>query len=93
MPATIQINIPDEIVAHYHNLEAVEREVYVDFILHERQKGTISLGRAAELLGISYVECYELLVAKGLPITNVSQEEQEDDYRRNKEFMSTYHKP
>jgi len=42
--------------------------VFEDFIIEQWQKGNISLGRAAELLGRTYTEFFELLGQKGLSL-------------------------
>lgn len=55
--------------------------------LHERQRGYISLGRAAELLGMTYSEFFNLLGQKGRSFINASPEELEDSYQHFKKMM------
>lgn len=78
---TISIEIPDEILNNFDNIEDVTRTVYEDFIIEQRQNGNISLGQAAELLGITYTEFFDLIGKKGLSYINASREELEDSYQ------------
>lgn len=84
---TITIEIPDDILDNFESIEHVQRTVYEDFIIEQRQKGNISLGKAAELLGITYSEFFDLLGEKGLSFINASKDEVEESYRRFKESM------
>ena len=90
---TVTINVPDVIAEDYNgDIEKMSRDAYENFILLKRHEGKISLGKAAELLDITYSECYDLLIKKGLPIENVSQEERDESYTEFKEFMKSYKK-
>jgi len=51
---TIQLEIPEEISAYYHPPQQLSQIVYEDFIAQEFQKGHISLGQGAQLLGLTY---------------------------------------
>lgn len=84
---TISIQIPDDILENFENIEETQRAVYEDFIIEQRQNGNISLGRAAELLGIKYTEFFDLLGKKGLSYINASEDELDDSYREFKEAM------
>ncbi len=55
--------------------------MYEDFVIEQRQRDNISLGRAAELLGISYQAFCNLLGEKGLSFINASPQEQEESYQ------------
>ncbi len=72
--ASITGDIPDDLAANFDPVEAVRRTLIGDFIIEQRQRGVISLGRAAELLGLSYAEFLELLGSKGLGPVNASPE-------------------
>ncbi|OGC05342.1 hypothetical protein A2V82_15060 [candidate division KSB1 bacterium RBG_16_48_16] len=84
---TISIQIPDDILGNFKNIEEIQRTVYEDFIIEQRQNGNISLGRAAELLGIKYTEFFDLLGKKGLSYINASEGELDESYRAFKEAM------
>jgi len=88
MMTTVTIEIPEEIVEQFDNLEDVRRAVYEDFIISQRQKGSISLGRAAELLGIPYTKFFELLGQKGLSFINATGKELDESYQRFENVMS-----
>lgn len=79
---TISIQIPDDILDNFKNVEEIERTVYEDFVIEQRQNGNISLGRAAELLGIKYSDFFDLLGKKGLSYINASSDELEESHRQ-----------
>ena len=85
---TVTIEIPDEILDHFDDLNDVRRAVYEDFIIEQRQRGNISLGRAAELLGRTYTEFFELLGQKGLSFINANRKELDESYQRFENVMS-----
>jgi predicted HTH domain antitoxin len=78
---TISIKIPDEVLENFENTEQIEKTVFEDFIIEQRQIGNISLGRAAELLGITYGEFVDLLGKKGLSYINASVNEIDKSYK------------
>jgi predicted HTH domain antitoxin len=85
---TVTIEIPEEILDHFDDLDEVRRTVYEDFIIEQRQKGNISLGRAAELLDKTYTEFFELLGQKGLSFINAKRKELDENYQRFENVMS-----
>lgn len=85
--ATITINIPDEILDSFENIDEVQKTLYEDFIIEQRQRGNISLGRAAELLGISYTEFFDLLGKKGLSFINATSHEINKSYQNFEKLM------
>lgn len=84
---TVTIEIPEEILDQFDNLDDVRRAVFEDFIIVQRQKGNISLGRAAELLGIPYTQFFELLGQKGLSFINATGKELDESYQHFEEVM------
>jgi predicted HTH domain antitoxin len=85
--ATITIDVPDEMLESFHSLEQVRETIYEDFIIEQRQRGNISLGRAAELLGISYTEFFDLLGKKGLSFINAIPQELNESYQNFEKIM------
>lgn len=91
--ATVTVDVPEEILHHFDNLDDVRRTMYEDFIIEQRQRGNLSLSRAAELLGISYSEFFDLLATKGLSFINATAGELEASYQRfEAEFYSVLQK-
>lgn len=86
--AIISIQIPDDILSNFENIEDIQRTIYEDFIIEQRQNGNISLGRAAELLGIKYTDFFDLLGKKGLSYINASEEELDGSYKAFKEALN-----
>ena len=85
--ATITINVPDEMLESFDSLEQVRETMYEDFIIEQRQRGNVSLGRAAELLGISYTEFFDLLGKKGLSFINATPRELNESYQNFEKMM------
>lgn len=80
--ATITIDIPDELMAQFKSMDEIRRTVFEDFIIEQRQSGKISMGQAAELLGISYTDFFELVGKKGLSFINANQQEIDQSYHQ-----------
>jgi len=84
---TITVDIPDDLAANFDTPDAIRRAVFEDFVIEQRQRGAISLGKAAELLGISYPEVFDLISSKGLSPINASPQDLDESYRRLVELM------
>ncbi len=84
---TITVEIPEEILENFDSLDEVRKTMYEDFIIVQRQKGNFSLGRAAELLGITYTEFFDLLGRKGLSFVNATNDELDESYRSFERIM------
>ena len=72
---TVTIDIPDRAAGSLRDLDVLRKEIYEDFVLSQRQKGELSLGEAAELLGVSYAEVVDMLGARALPLCNIAGDE------------------
>jgi predicted HTH domain antitoxin len=79
---SITVDIPDELAAHFETHDAIRRALFEDFIIEQRQRGVISMGRAAELLDLTYAEFLTLIGRKGLGPINATPEELEASWRR-----------
>ena len=90
--ATISIEIPDEILESFNNVDEVRKVVYEDFVIEQRQNGNISLGRAAELLDVTYSEFFDLIGKKGLSFINTPKEDIEDSYHDFEKTMEKFKK-
>mgnify|MGYP001237723029 CR=1 FL=1 len=88
---TIMVDIPDDIAETFHDIEELRQTLYEDFVIEQRQQGKISLGRAAELLGISYTEFFDLLGEKGLSFINATPQELEESYQHFTQVMKQAH--
>lgn len=86
--ATITIEVPDEILESFDNLDEVRKTIYEDFVIEQRQNGNISLGKAAGLLGITYTEIFDLLGRKGLSFINATPEELKESYKNFEKAMT-----
>lgn len=75
---TITVDLPEDVLDNFANVDEIRKAIYEDFIIAQRQKGHISLGRAAELLGLSYTEFFDLLGRKGLSFINANKAELEE---------------
>ena len=80
--ATITIHIPDELACYFESEEDIQRTIYEDFVIEQRQSGTISLGEAARLLDITYTDFFALLGQKGLSFINATTDELQESYQQ-----------
>lgn len=87
--ATITLEIPDELASHFATEEDMRRTVYEDFVIEQRQNGTLSLGEAAKLLNITYTEFFHLLGRKGLSFINATPDELDRSYQRFTRIMES----
>jgi predicted HTH domain antitoxin len=78
---SVTIDVPTDLAEQFATIDDLRQTVYEDFVIEQRQRGNISLGRAAELLGMSYGEFFDLLGEKGLSFINASPQELEDSYQ------------
>ena len=85
--AAVTIEIPDELAKQFNSTDEMRRTVYEDFIIEQRQQGNLSLSQAAELLGITYTEFFDLLGKKGLSFINARSDELSESYRQFEKFM------
>jgi predicted HTH domain antitoxin len=85
--ASVNIDIPDDLIEGFKNLEQVRRTVLEDFIIEQRQSGKLSLGRAAELLELTYGEFFDLLGRKGLSFVNATTLQREEGQRHLEEAL------
>lgn len=82
---TITVDLPEDVLDNFTNVDELRKTIYEDFIIAQRQQGRISLGRAAELLGLNYTEFFDLLGRKGLSFINATRtelEESQQDFDR-----------
>lgn len=86
MPA-ITVEIPDDLTVNFDTPEAIQRALFEDFVIEQRQRGVISLGKAAELLGLTYAAFFDLLGDKGLSPINASPQDLDESYHRFTELM------
>jgi predicted HTH domain antitoxin len=84
---TITLDIPDEIVVNFNSIDEIRRTLYEEFIIAQHQRGTLSTGRAAQLLALTYSEFFQLLGKKGLSFINATSEELEESYQHFEKVM------
>src|SRR4029450_12250624 len=76
---SIEILVPEEIINLLGSEDAVRKEAREAFILDLVRRGTVSKGKAAELLGISLWDLPDLIAQYQMPWFSYSQEELESD--------------
>ncbi|OQW90760.1 MAG: hypothetical protein BWK78_06240 [Thiotrichaceae bacterium IS1] len=73
---TLTLDLPDNLCQPYPTLEQLRQTVYEDFIAHEFQKGNVSLGQGAELLGLTYEQfMLDFLGSRQISFINGTPEE------------------
>lgn len=81
MPQIIQLEIPDDIIEEYASVEEMKRNIYEDIIIREFQKGHLSIGRAAKLLGLTYAGFMIWLGERKVSFITATKEELEESYQ------------
>ncbi len=86
---TLTLELPEEILINFNGINEIRHALYENFIIAQRQQGNISLGKAAELLGISYSDFFNLLGQKGLSFINANPEELKESYQHFEKIMAS----
>lgn len=84
---SITLEIPDDLLISFKSLDTLRKTLFENLVIEQRQRGYISLGRAAELLDMTYSEFFNLLGQKGRSFINASPEELEESYQHFKKMM------
>jgi len=87
--ATITLEIPDEISCQFITEEDMRRTVFEDFVIGRRQSGNLSLGEAAKLLNITYIDFFRLIGQKGISFINATKDELENSYQLFNKMMES----
>ena len=93
MSRAITLEIPDAIAEHYATGDELKRTIFENLVLNEFQKGLLSIGQSAQLLGLTYEGFIELLGEHKLSFITATPQELEVSYREFETFMETYQKP
>ena len=84
---TITMDIPDAVTTLFATIEELRRTRYADLVIAQRQQGKLTLGEAAQLLGVTHTEFLELLGRKGLSFINATPAEIREDERQFRQIM------
>lgn len=76
----LTLTVPDTV-----NLSQTDAQILFAIKLYEAEK--LSLGKAAEVAGLSYRTFYELLGRYGVPIFNMTTEDTEQEIRNVDRFL------
>lgn len=87
---TITIEIPEDIVEHYHTIDEVRRAIYEDFVANEYQKGNISVRQGAYMLGLTY-EAFmvDFLGDRKISFINETPEEFASEFQQESSWLDT----
>lgn len=82
-PREVRFTLPSSLSAVLTDAEdCLSRDAFEAFVLSLRQQGRISAGFAAELLGLSLWELYDLLAARGLAVFNYEEDDFQEEIDR-----------
>jgi phage antirepressor YoqD-like protein len=51
---TVVVEIPDDVLENYNNIDEVKNAIDEDFVADEYKKGNISIRQGAKMLGLTY---------------------------------------
>jgi len=73
---TIAIEIPEEVIPTYQNLEQLKKIMLEHFVANEYRKGNISIRQGAKLLGLTYQQfMIDFLGSRKISVINRTPEE------------------
>ena len=85
---TIEIEIPEEILTNYQDINDVKREIYEDFVADEYKKGNISIRQGAKMLGLTYEEfMVEFLGNRKISFINGTNQELESEEKEENTWL------
>ncbi len=90
MSLAITLDIPDDIAENYTSDDELKRSMLESVVLDEFQKGLLSIGQSAQLLGLTYEEFIEMIGKHRLPFITATPEELAESYRDFKRFIVSY---
>lgn len=93
MYTTVTLEIPESIAETYINEHKLRQHLFEDIIIAEFQKGNLSVGESAKLLGFTYESFLGWLGEQKLSFITAEKEELENSYHSFENFMKTYVKP
>ncbi|MCS7188029.1 MAG: UPF0175 family protein [Armatimonadetes bacterium] len=79
--AEVKLDLPPDLLNLLQGMGDVEQAIKECIVLELYQRGEISTGRAAEVLGISYRQFIDLLAKHEIPFFRYSLEELETEMR------------
>ena len=77
----IEVELPEEILSCFESLKEAEDKAKQGVILDLLRERKVSQGKAAELLGISRWELFDLIAKYNIPSFELSSEELEEGLR------------
>lgn len=90
MLRTVSIQVPDSLLSYGVDKQDIENHVSEWLALKLFTEGEISSGKAASLLGISYLEFVLLLKAQGIPYPDYTPEDLEAEFAAVEFLQSTH---
>lgn len=87
---TVQVDVPDELLALIGSPEALRSELKEALVLNLVRRGTLSRSKAAELLGISLWDLPDLLARYAIPWFHYSREDIEQDLQTLQEYEANF---
>ena len=84
----LEVELPEEILSCFESPKEAEDKAKQGVVLDLLRGGKISQGKAAELLGISRWELFDLMAKYHIPFTDLPPEELEEGLRNLREALN-----
>ena len=85
---TITINMPDDIIQSYCDIESLKRIILEDFVAGEYEKGKITIRQGANLLKMTYEEfMIDFLGSRKISIISGSRQELNAEYAQEESWL------
>lgn len=87
--ANVVVEIPDDILDNYENIDDVKTAIYEDFVADEYKKGNISIRQGAKMLGLTYEQfMVDFLGKKRISFINATKDELTENEKFATEFFN-----
>ena len=87
--ANVVVEIPDDILENYNNIDEVKKAIYEDFVADEYKKGNITIRQGAKMLGLTYEQfMVDFLGGKEISFINATKDELIENEKFAAEFFN-----
>ena len=85
--ANVVVEILDDVLDNYENIDDVKTAIYEDFVADEYKKGNISIRQGAKMLGLTYEQfMVDFLGKRKISFINAT----EDELIENEKFATEF---
>lgn len=85
--ANVVVEIPDDVLENYNNIDEVKKAIYEDFVADEYKKGNITMRQGAKMLDLTYEQfMVDFLGKRKISFINATK----DELIENEDFATEF---